>query len=312
MTEIPHLTEATLQGLEISTQDVIAMMERVIIGAQNGSVWAAPKAVILPPDGRYMMATLAAMDDPPLVATKSLVLNEANIDAGLPQINGLVTLLSSQTGLPVATMDGNWITAVRTAGLSAVAAKYMANPDAGSVAFLGTGLQARSHLTAFAEMFPLKSIKIYGRGQTNIDRLSQLADDLGLQSTTCATPETAMTGADLVVSTITHTGVAGPFLDADWLSEGCHATAVDLAVPWHKESFAGLDNLIIDDLAQEETQASKIADPVHIKGDLTALVTGKIKGRSGASDRTMFAFRGHALGDLAMAALAYVTYERAS
>lgn len=310
MTAIPHLTEDMLEGLQISTQDVIAMMQRVIIGAQNGSVWAAPKAVILPGDGRYMMATLAAMDDPPLVATKSLVLNEANVDAGLPQINGLVTLLSAETGLPVATMDGNWITAVRTAGLSAVAAKYMGNPDAASVGFIGTGLQARSHLAAFADMFPLKRVRIFGRGQANIDRLAQMARDLGLEPQTYDAARTAMTDVDLVVSTVTHTGVGGPFLDADQLSPGCHATSVDLGVPWHKQSFAKLDTLIIDDLAQEQTQPSKLADPAHVTGDLTGLVTGQIKGRDTATDRTMFAFRGHALGDLAMAALAWVTHQQ--
>lgn len=310
MTAITHLSEDILQGLDITTQDIIAMMERVIIGAQNGTVWAAPKAVITPPDGRYMMATLAAMDDPAVCATKSLVLNEANVDAGLPQINGLVTLLSAKTGLPMATMDGNWITAVRTAGLSALAAKYMANSDASSVGFVGTGLQARSHLAAFADMFPLRRIRIYGRGQTNVDRLAAMAHELGLESTICETPRDAIENVDLVVSTVTHTGVEGPFLDPDWLSDGCHATAVDLAVPWHKSGFAELDNLVIDDLVQEQTQAAKLADPGHVKGDLTGLVTGKIKGRMTPTDRTVFAFRGHALGDLAMAALAHVTYER--
>jgi ornithine cyclodeaminase/alanine dehydrogenase len=81
---------------------------------------------MLPSDGRYMMAALAAMDNPSLLAVKTVVLNPRNSDRGLPQINDLVTMLDSETGLPVAIMDGNWITAVRTAGISAVAAKHMA------------------------------------------------------------------------------------------------------------------------------------------------------------------------------------------
>jgi hypothetical protein len=55
------------------------------------------------------MAALAAADDPALLAVKMVVLNSRNSDRNLPQINGLVTLLNSDTGLPVAILDGNWI-----------------------------------------------------------------------------------------------------------------------------------------------------------------------------------------------------------
>ena len=73
-----------------------------------------------------MMAVLAAMDNPSFLAVKTVVLNPENTTNGLPQINGLVTMLYSVTGLPVAVLDGNWIAGVRTAALSALAAKYMA------------------------------------------------------------------------------------------------------------------------------------------------------------------------------------------
>src|SRR5210317_1513870 len=111
---IPYYSEDDLNTLDISAQEVIEMLQQLILGSEANRVWSAPKAVILPPDGRYIMATLAVTDDPPLVATKSLVLNARNTDIGLPQINGLVTLLNSKTGIPVAIIDGNWVTAVRT------------------------------------------------------------------------------------------------------------------------------------------------------------------------------------------------------
>ncbi len=137
MTQIPFLSEEDLVGLGITTQDVIDSIEGVIRGGEEGRVWSAPKAVILPPDGRYMMAALAAMDRPSLLAVKTVVLNPTNPDRGLPQINGLVTMLDSVTGLPAAILDGNWVTAVRTAGLSAVAAKRMANETSNSIGFIG-------------------------------------------------------------------------------------------------------------------------------------------------------------------------------
>lgn len=59
---IPYLSEETLAGLGITTGDVIESIEALIRGSARDTVWSAPKAVILPSDGRYMMAALAAMD----------------------------------------------------------------------------------------------------------------------------------------------------------------------------------------------------------------------------------------------------------
>lgn len=302
---IPHLSENVLTSLDIKAHDIIVMMESLIRGSESGTVWSAPKAVMTPPDGRYIMATLAAMDDPPLVATKSLVLNERNLAQGLPQINSLVTLLHGQTGIPLATIDGNWVTAIRTAGLSAVAAKYMANPSSSSIGFIGAGVQAHSHLRAFQEMFPLEQIKIFGRGQKNIDALRVAATDAGLAVHVCETAQDALQEVDLVVTSVTHTGVTGPFLSAEWLAPSCFASVVDLAAPWHKETFAALDRVVIDDLVQEASLPNKLANPADVQGDLSGLVHGRVEGRTSTDDRTAFVFRGHALGDLALAALAY-------
>lgn len=302
---IPFLSEETLIGLGITTDEVIDSIETLIRGGACDTVWSAPKAVIMPPDGRYMMAALAAMDNPSILAVKTVVLNPENPDKGLPQINGLVTMLDSETGLPLAIMDGNWITAVRTAGLSAVAAKYMGNSESSVVGFIGCGVQAKSHLRAFNDMFPLESIKVFGRGQANIDSLRRLAEELGLSSEVCTSGREATEGTDLVVTSITLTGGPEPFLDANWLSPGCFAAVTDLGVPWRKDSFTAFDCIIIDDLEQEAALPNKLADPAYVSGDLSGLVLGKFRGRSEAKDRTAFIFRGHALGDLALAALAY-------
>lgn len=302
---IPYLSEGDLDALGVSTDEVIAALEHAIRESEREQVWSAPKAVILPPDGRYVMATLAVMNDPPLVATKSLVLNARNSDIGLPQINSIVTLLHGETGLPEAAMDGNWVTAVRTAGLSAVAAKYMARPDSATAGFVGTGVQARSHLQAFADMFRLKHIKISGRGRANIDALGAMADKLGLTFEVSDTPREAVEDVDLIVTSMTHTSIDAPFLDANWLQAGSFLTAVDLGGAWHRETFGQFDRLAIDDLNQEAAMEAKLADPAHITGDLSGLIHDRFEGRSSAAERTAFVFRGHALGDLAAAALAW-------
>ncbi|WP_193368659.1 ornithine cyclodeaminase family protein [Pelagibius marinus] len=301
---IPFLSEAALAGLGITTGEVIESIESMIAGSARSAVWSAPKAVIQPGDGRYMMAALAAADDPALLAVKTVVLNPRNTERGLAQINGLVTLLSSDTGLPVAILDGNWITAVRTAGLSATAARHLAREDSAVAAFIGAGVQARSHLAAFADIYPLEEVRIFARGRANIDRLSEAAAALGLSVVVCASPEEAARPADLLVTSVTYSPALEPFLDADWLKPGAFAAVTDLAAPWKKESFTAFDRLVIDDMAQEAALPNKLAPPEAVSGDLTGLVLGEIAGRESPQERSAFIFRGHALGDLALSALA--------
>jgi ornithine cyclodeaminase/alanine dehydrogenase-like protein (mu-crystallin family) len=301
---IPYLSQETLEGLQLTTHEVIESIEALIAGGAAGSVWNAPKAVIMPGDGRYMMAALAAADEPPYLAVKTVILNPRNSARKLPQINGLVTMLHSDTGLPAAILDGNWITAVRTAGLSAVAARRMAREDSSVVAFVGCGVQARSHLTAFADLFPLRQVRVFGRGQSNIDQLCKLAESMSLEPIRCDNGEDAISAADLVVTSVTYSPDMTPFLDAGCLRPGAFATITDLAAPWIKDSFSTFDQIVIDDLEQEAALPNKLVAPEFVNGDLSGLVLGEIDVRQHVDDRNAFIFRGHALGDLALSALA--------
>jgi len=302
---IPILSEDDLKALGISTDDVIESIEGLIRAGADGNAWSAPKAVIQPGDGRYMMAALAAANDPALLAVKTVVLNPENPKHGHAQINGLVTMLDANTGLPAAVMDGNWITAVRTAGLSATAARHLARKDAAVVGFVGTGVQARSHLDAFADMFPLEAVRIFGRGRANIDALAAYADEKGLSVTVVDSGDAALEESDLVVTSITATAQIEPFLDGGRMKPGSFAAVTDLGVPWRDETLHAFDRIIIDDVAQEKSLPNKIVPPDCISGDLQQLVLGKVPGRENDQQVTGFFFRGHALGDLALASLCY-------
>jgi ornithine cyclodeaminase/alanine dehydrogenase-like protein (mu-crystallin family) len=309
---IPYFSESQIAGLGITTSEIIDSIESLISSFENQTAWSAPKAVILPDDGRYMMAALAATDDPPFLAVKAVVANPRNTDRGLPQINGLVTLLDSCSGLPIAILDGNWITAVRTAGLSATAAKYMARKDSSVVAFIGCGVQAKSHLHAFSDLFPLKEARLFGRGQSNIDSLCEDASARSISPVVCGSGKEAISGADLVISSVTYSANLVPFLDAKWLKPGSFAAIPDLAAPWEKESFSALDQITIDDMEQEAALPNKLAPPEFVTGDLSGLVLGKYSGRNQDSDRNAFIFRGHAMGDLALSVLAYQRASKAN
>jgi len=302
---IRYLSPDLLQSLQLTPQEIALSIEHLLLGRQRQQVWNAPKAVITPPDGRYMMATLAAADDPPLLAVKALVLNPDNPQHGLPSINALVTLLDSRSGLSLAILDGNWVTAVRTAGLSAVAAKRLARPDASIAAFIGCGVQAHSHLQAFAALFPLKRIHVFGRGTASRDAFCRSAETMGLAAVASKTAQEAIYDADLIVTSVTLSPQLTPFLNARWLKPGAFVTMTDLAAPWLADSLSALDRIIVDDLEQEASMPKPLVDPALVRGDLTGLVTGDTAGRCTADERSAFVFRGLALGDLAVAGLAY-------
>ena len=300
-----YLSQSTLENLQLTTEAVVEGIETLIRGRSHSQVWNAPKAVVTPADGRYMMATLSAADNPPFLAVKSLLLNPLNPQRGFKSINALVVLHDSDNGLPLAIIDGNWITAVRTAGLSTVAAKRLARPDASIAAFIGCGVQAHSHLRAFAELFPLKEIRAFGRGTANRDTFCHAAKKMGYATFASSTAQEAVSGADLVISSVTISPQLTPFINARWLKPGAFATQTDLAASWHADSMPAFDRIVIDDLEQESKMQQPLVDPSIVSGDLTNLVNGDILARCSKDERTAFVFRGLALGDLAVAALAY-------
>jgi ornithine cyclodeaminase/alanine dehydrogenase-like protein (mu-crystallin family) len=304
--KLPYLSSAFLDTLMISTSEVVDEIERQIIGQRQGKVWCAPKAVVLPGDDRYIMATLGVASEPRVLVAKSLVVNPRNAERGLATLNSLISLLDGETGLPLGVVDGNWVTSKRTAGLSAVAAKRLARSDSSSAAFVGCGVQARGHLEALADLFPLREIRAFGRGTRNRDALCQLAVSRGMKAIQCDTGKAAVDGADIVVTTVTLIPEPVPFLDARWLKAGSFAIMADLALPWLQETMPCFNRIVVDDLEQEAKMSKPMIKSELVAGDLTGLVCGDVPSRQSAIERTAFAFRGLAIGDLAVAGLAYV------
>ena len=271
---------------------------------RDGALHTSPKSAILPGDGRYIMSTLAVGDYAGLTVLKAVTVSPDNPARGLPSITGAIMALDSQTGELVAVLGADWVTAVRTAGLSAVAARRMANPEARSVAFVGCGVQAHSHLAAFAEMFPLEEVRAFGRGAANRDKLCETARNMGLEAVATDDPEVALAGSGLIVTSVTLDYSIKPFLNADWMRPGSFAAITDLSIPWHPEPLSRLDAVIVDDLEQEAASEKKLVDPARVAGDLTGLVAAEVAVGFDPAKRSAFAFRGIALGDFAATALA--------
>ena len=310
------LSEAALTGLGLTVFDIVTAIEQAILVEARGEILTSPKSGLSPGrgqgdpgDGRYMMTTLASGDAPNLTIVKSVMVSPRNPARGLPGVDGTILVQDSETGQLLAVMQAGWITAMRTAGLSGVAARRLASAQARTVAFVGAGVQARSHFAIFAALFPLTGISIYGRGKNNIDQLCAMARDKGLTVDICDTPRTAVAQADLIVSSISRFFDGAPFIDARWLKPGAFATIADLALPWIPDSLSAFDTVIVDSLAQERASPVKLVSPELVTGDLAG-VLAQDAGRAASvavdpAARRAFVFRGIAIGDFAVARLAW-------
>lgn len=303
--EIILLSDDVLSGLGIVTREIVEAIEAAIRAQVQGRICTAPKSVILPGDGRYVMTTLSTSVDPGLTVVKSVTVGPRNPNRGLRGIEGAIVLHDSESGLLRAIMGSSWVTAVRTAGLSCVAAKRLANPKSSVIAFIGCGVEAHSHLDAFCDLFPLAEVRALGRGQANIERLCASAQQKGLKSLACTAPQEALDGADLVVSSVTISFDLKPFLHAHWLKPGAFAAITDQGTPWHPQGMEVFDTVIIDDLAQERASERKMVDPKLVDGDLAGLLLGEVPAAFDAGKRALLIFRGLAIGDFAVATLAY-------
>lgn len=297
-----YLNDQTLANLKISTADIVTAIEQTIIGLRHHTVAAAPKTSVSTTDGRYLMATLAASDTSGLIAVKSVILNNKNRQKQIPVINGGIMLLDSDTGRIVAVLDANWITAVRTAGLSAVAARRLANPHSQNLGLIGTGVQAESHLRTFSDLYPLRTVRACGRGAAGIQRIRSVAQKLSLEFEQ-TDAQACLAQSDIVVSSVSRDYTIEPFLNASWLADGSFAAIADLAIPWQPSALAAFTQIYIDDLAQEQTMERPMVPVNQISGELADLVINA--GGYNANHRSAFVFRGIAAGDLAVATLAY-------
>ncbi|NNJ68856.1 MAG: ornithine cyclodeaminase family protein [Boseongicola sp.] len=302
------MPDTALDALDISPSDIADAIEAALVEKAAGRLQTSPKSAILPGDGRYMMSTLAVGGDGYTVL-KTVGVYPDNAARGLPATTGAILVLDAETGVLRALLGAAWVTAVRTAALSAVAARKMADPASESIAFVGCGVQASSHLAAFRALFPLKKVYAVGRGRANVDRLVAEARGLGLEAE-AAEAEAAIRAADIVVTSITLNYEVAPFLDAGWMRPGTFAAITDLFIPWRDETAGAFGSIYVDDIEQERSSPKPMVSDELIAGDLTGLVAGPAFKRP-ADSPCAFVFRGLALGDYAASVLALQRAEAA-
>jgi thiomorpholine-carboxylate dehydrogenase len=209
----------------------------------------------------------------------------------------VIQLFRSDTGEPLAVMDGRLITEMRTAAVSAVAIDQLARRDAKVLGILGSGVQARSHVQALSRVRRFEEIRVWSRTEANARRF---AEEVGARVTAA---EEAVRGADVVL-TLTSSPV--PILQGQWLKQDALVCAVGAVTPERRE----LDNEAMRGAVVVESREAAMREPGDIllaKAEVSAEIGELLQGASLNRRERPVVFKsvGIAIEDIAAAKLVY-------
>jgi alanine dehydrogenase len=291
--------------------DCIAVMEDAFRTVAAGKFSQPARIIAWLPDGRGAIGSMPAyLGDPDALAVKVITVFPENRAAGLESHQGSVLLHETQTGRPLAIVHAGAVTAIRTAAVSALAARILSNPQASRLALLGSGTQARTHLEAMRAVRPIAGVKVWSRTP---DRARAFAREEsarhGIPVEVAQTPRDAIAGCDIVC---TLTAATAPVLEGAWLEPGMHVAAAGSSVPPFREldaEVAKRARIFVDNRECVLNEADDLRVPIaegaitakDLLGDLGELVTKKVPGRTSPDDITLFKSVGMAVEDAAAA-----------
>ncbi len=274
------------------------------------------RMVVRPPGAIGLMGLMPAYISGERAAygLKAVCVFPGNGALGKDAHQGSVMLFSAETGELLALMNASAITAIRTAAASAVATHLLARHDAGDLAILGAGVQARSHLAAMACARPIRRARIASRDAVRAQAFAaEMAPRYDFPIEPVASVEEAVRGADLIV---TATTAAEPIVRREWIAPGAHINAVGSSISTTREidtATLAAASLFVD---RRESTLNESGDylfaaregaigPEHIRAEIGELLIGTHPGRTSPGEITLFKSLGLAIEDLAAAAYVF-------
>lgn len=300
----------------LSMPQCIALMEDALASLARGEVILPLRPVLRVPDTGNAFALMPAYSRSlGAMGAKLITVFPDNHGTELDSHQGVVMLFDAARGNLTAIVDAVSITGIRTAAVSAVATRLLAREDARTLAILGSGVQARTHVDAMLAVRPFTSVAVWSRRK---DHARALVDEIrGRSGVTCTvtdSAEAAVRAADVVC---TVTASREPVLEGAWLRPGTHVNAVGASLPTAREldtAAVRAARIFVDRRESALNEAGDLLIPMRegaitadaIAAEIGELLTGKAQGRRDAREITLFKSLGLAIEDLASA-----TYLRA-
>lgn len=317
MAAMRYLTRAETAAM-IEPDTLRRAVGQAMVELSAGRVSMPPRVAATREDPIGLMAVMPAYV-PALDAMATKVVNvfPGNAARDLPTHLALVLLVEPETGEPIALLDGDEITAARTAAGSALSAEHLAVPDAATLTIVGTGVQARSHAHAVSRVRSFTEVRVAGRDPAKAATLAAALDDELDASVIGATSiEAACVGADVVCAT---TDASTPVLRREWLGPGTHVTSVGFAAGGPEIDGATVADafLVVESRASafsgypvgthdlREPFEAGLIDETHVRAELGELVDGTVAGPDDSTQLTLYKSAGVAVQDAAAAKLVH-------
>ena len=298
-----YLSRADVEKINLPMSEIILALEFMFVEKGAGRVEMPPKPGIHPMPDAFIHAMPAYIPALKAAGIKWVSGFPQNMAKGLPYISGLLVLNDTETGVPMAVMDCTWITAMRTGAATAVAAKYLAKKDASSVAILACGIQGHSNLQALLECFPIREVRAFDVNPDAAERFADAYENVSLVSS----PQDAVAGADIVVTSGPILKTPSPVVEFGWLQPGCFLSPVDFDSYLQPDVFARAHKLATDDHAQMKfyRQSGYFQSTPEPYADLGELASGKTPGRESDDEINVAVNLGLGLEDMATAIRIY-------
>ncbi len=289
----------------------IDLMEAALRALSSGNAVVPLRQKVSLPDRSGLLGLMPGyLGDPRSFGLKVVTVFQRNHDVGRPSHQGVVMLFDVESGAPLGLFDAGAITAIRTAAASGAATRVLARADAGDLALMGSGVQARTHLEAMRCVRPLRRVRVWSRDDAHAREFAEReAQRAGIPIEVTRSAEAAVKGADLICTT---TAASEPILQGEWLSPGAHVNAVGSSFATHRELDATAvkrARLYTDcrESASNEAGDFLIAKregafgDEHLLGELGEVLLGRVPGRRSPDDITLYKSLGVAVEDLAAA-----------
>jgi alanine dehydrogenase len=299
----------------LTMDDLIAAMEAALIAFSAGRV-AQPLRTVLDADGRGFFGVMPAyMPQPGSLGAKLVTVFHGNAAADLPTHLATIVLLDPCTGELVAIVDGRYITEARTAAVSAVSVELLAREDAATLAIIGSGVQARSHLEAITRVRNVREVRVWSPRESSRDAfIREMRPKTTAAVFSTPSPREAVENADLVVLA---TAARAPVVQSNWIADGAHICAVGACRPDQREMDSGLvarGRVFVDSRTGATSEAGDIMIPIaegtyeatRIAAELGEVAAHTKPGRTSPGEVTIFKSLGMAVEDVAAAHLAFV------
>ncbi len=304
------LGKADIKSLEIHVKEIIKAIEKGFKDISDGNAELPHKPSIHPRPDCFLRALPGYLKGMDLAGIKWVSAYPTNRQKGLPIVSGLILLNDPQTGLPLSLMDGNWITAWRTAAVSAVAAEHLAVKESATLGICGAGVQGKTHLAALNTVLPhLQRVKIFDPDPAALKLFIQQGasafPNLDIQGVSSA--QDAFCKAQVVVTAAPMMSRPLAIIVKKNLEPGMLLLPIDLDSYFAASAFKACRTFFTDDTDQLLwlKDQGRFAHVEKIAGDYSQLLSGQIRGRGDNNDCIMAISVGIAMGDLVTAGLIY-------